>query len=141
MYRLQASTTCRSTSTTDRCHCSCNRNIDYDSRYQGCVHQLLKLSKERMSVTSTRTAPLLQPGDLVYLSTKGLHIRSQKCPIIVICKVDINSYNFYHLSDFDYILCFIVTSYPLRFIAGIVMASLGRNIIRRPRRVCNLLYF
>ena len=24
-------------------------------------------------------APIFQPGDLVYLSTKGLHIRSQKC--------------------------------------------------------------
>ncbi len=40
------------------------------------VNQLLKLSKERMAVRSTRAAPIFQPGDLVYLSTKGLHIRS-----------------------------------------------------------------
>jgi hypothetical protein len=43
------------------------------------VNQLLKLSTERMVARSTRTAPFLQPGDLVYLSTKGLHIRSHKC--------------------------------------------------------------
>ena len=40
------------------------------------VNQLLKLSKDRMAERSTRTAPIFQPGDLVYLSTKGLHIRS-----------------------------------------------------------------
>jgi hypothetical protein len=65
------------------------------------VTQLLKLSKERMAARSTRTAPHFQPGDLVYLSTKGLHIRSQKCkhlrdqklgPYKVISKVGINSY-------------------------------------------------
>ena len=43
------------------------------------ANQLLKLSKERMAAGSTRIAPIFQPGDLVYLSTKGLHIRSQKC--------------------------------------------------------------
>jgi hypothetical protein len=43
------------------------------------VNQLLRLSKERMAARSTRTAPIFQPGDLFYLSTKGLHIRSQKC--------------------------------------------------------------
>jgi len=43
------------------------------------VNQLLKLSKERMVASSTRTAPIFQPGDFVYLSTKGLHIRSHKC--------------------------------------------------------------
>jgi hypothetical protein len=65
------------------------------------VNQLQRLSKERMAVRSTRNAPILQPGDLVYLSTKGLHIRSQKCkhlrdqkldPNKVISKVGINSY-------------------------------------------------
>ena len=39
------------------------------------VNQLLKLSKERMAARSTRTAPIFQPGHIVYLSTKGLHIR------------------------------------------------------------------
>ncbi len=42
------------------------------------VTQLLNLSKERMTSKSTRTVPHFQPGDPVYLSTKGLHIRSQK---------------------------------------------------------------
>jgi len=41
------------------------------------VNQLLKLSKERMATRSTRTADIFQPGDLDYLSTKGLHICSQ----------------------------------------------------------------
>ena len=35
------------------------------------VHQLIKLSKERMAARSTRSAPLFQPDDYVYLSTKG----------------------------------------------------------------------
>ncbi len=65
------------------------------------IHQLIKLSKERMATRSTRTAPLFQPDDYVYLSKKGLNIRSQKCkhlldqrlgPFKVICKVGINSY-------------------------------------------------
>jgi len=44
------------------------------------INQLLKLSiKERMATRLTRTAPSFQPRDLVYISTKGLHIRSQKC--------------------------------------------------------------
>ena len=38
------------------------------------VHQLIKLSKERMAIRSTRIAPLFQPDDYVYLSTKGLNI-------------------------------------------------------------------
>jgi hypothetical protein len=47
---------------------------------QDIVNQLLKLSNdERMTTRSARTAPIFQPGDLVNLSTKGLHIRSQKC--------------------------------------------------------------
>jgi hypothetical protein len=65
------------------------------------VHQLIKLLKERMVARTTRTALLFQPGDYVYLSTKGLNIRSQKCkhlrdqrlgPFKVICKVGIHSY-------------------------------------------------
>ena len=65
------------------------------------VHQLINLSKEQMAAGSARTAPFFQPGDYVYLSSKGLNIRSQKCkhlrnqrlgPFKVICKVGINSY-------------------------------------------------
>jgi hypothetical protein len=65
------------------------------------VNQLLQLSKERMAARSTRTAPIFLPGDLVYLSTKGLHIRSQKYkhirdqkfgPYKVIPKMGINFY-------------------------------------------------
>ena len=47
------------------------------------VNQLLKLSKKMMAARSTRTAPVFQPGDLVYLSTKGLHIRSLKCKSLI----------------------------------------------------------
>ena len=38
---------------------------------RGVVNQILKLSKESMALRSTRTAPIFQPGDLVYLLTKG----------------------------------------------------------------------
>jgi hypothetical protein len=64
------------------------------------IHQLINLSKERMAARSTRTDPFFQPDDYVYLSTKGLNIRSQKCkhlrnqrldPFKVICKVGMNS--------------------------------------------------
>jgi hypothetical protein len=64
------------------------------------VNQLLKLSKEGMAARSPRTAPIFQPGDIVYRSTKGLHIHSQKCkhlrdqksgPYRIIYKVGINS--------------------------------------------------
>jgi hypothetical protein len=64
------------------------------------VYELLELWKERMAARSTRSAPLFQLGDCVYLSTKGLHIRSHKCKHLrdqrlglykVICKVGINS--------------------------------------------------
>ena len=68
---------------------------------QDVVNQLLKLSKERIGARSTRIAPFFQPGDLVYFSTKVLHIRSHKCkhlryqklgPYKVISKTGINSY-------------------------------------------------
>jgi hypothetical protein len=65
------------------------------------VDQLLELSKEGWQLDQlARTAPIFQPGDLVYLSTKGLHIRSLKykhlrdkklSPYKVISKVGINS--------------------------------------------------
>ncbi len=42
------------------------------------VYELIKLSKERMAAKSTMFAPIFQPGDYFYLSTKGLHIRSHK---------------------------------------------------------------
>ncbi len=40
--------------------------------------QLLKLTKSRMTATSTRTAPLFQYGNTIYLSTKDFHIRLHK---------------------------------------------------------------
>jgi len=43
------------------------------------VNPILKLFKERIAARSTRSAHSSQPGDFVYLSTKGLHVRSQKC--------------------------------------------------------------
>jgi hypothetical protein len=39
------------------------------------VKQLLILSKERMAARSTRSPTNFHVGDLVYLSTRGLHIR------------------------------------------------------------------
>ncbi len=39
------------------------------------ITQLIKLSKERMATRSTRFAPIFQPGDFVYHSTRGLNIR------------------------------------------------------------------
>ena len=65
------------------------------------ANQILKLSKERTAARSTRSAPIFEPGDLVYLSTKALHILSQKCkhirdqklgPYTSVSKVGINSY-------------------------------------------------
>ncbi len=43
------------------------------------VTQLLKLSKERIVVRSTRFAPIFQPGYVVYLSMGGLNTRLKKC--------------------------------------------------------------
>ena len=54
-----------------------------------------------MAAGTTRTDPYFQPGDLVYLSTKGLQIRSQECKLLryrkigpykLVSKVGINSY-------------------------------------------------
>ena len=46
---------------------------------QAVVKELLKLSKERQAARRTSYTPTFVPGDLVYLSTKGLNIRSQNC--------------------------------------------------------------
>ncbi len=40
------------------------------------VFELIKMSKNIMTVKSARTAPRFQSGDHVYLSTIGLHIRT-----------------------------------------------------------------
>ena len=54
-----------------------------------------------MAARSTRSPPQFQIGDHVYLSTRGLHIRSQKCkhlrdqkmsPYKVMAKVGMTSY-------------------------------------------------
>jgi len=65
------------------------------------VKQLLILSKERMAARTIRSPPNFNVGDLVYLSIRGLHIRSQKCkhlrdqklgPYKVMAKVGMTSY-------------------------------------------------
>jgi hypothetical protein len=65
------------------------------------VKQYLNLAKERVTTMSTRIALLFQLRDLVYFSTKGLHIRSHKYkhlrdqtsgPFKVISKVGVNYY-------------------------------------------------
>ena len=43
------------------------------------VKELLRLSKERQASRVSTVAPEFHPGDLVYLSTRGLRIKSQTC--------------------------------------------------------------
>ena len=43
------------------------------------VRDLLTLSKQRMAARSSRPTPVFHVGDYVFLSSKGLHIHSQKC--------------------------------------------------------------
>jgi hypothetical protein len=43
------------------------------------VRELLTLSTERMAARSSRPAPIFVVCDFVFLSSKGLHIHSQKC--------------------------------------------------------------
>jgi hypothetical protein len=43
------------------------------------VRELPTLSKKRMVARSSRPAPTFAVGDFVFLSSKGLHIHSQKC--------------------------------------------------------------
>jgi hypothetical protein len=65
------------------------------------VRELLTLSKQRMAARSSKPAPIFVVGDFVFLSSKGLHIHSQKCkhlrdqrlgPYQVIEKVGLKSY-------------------------------------------------
>ena len=70
-----------------------------------------------MAAMSTRTTPIFQAGDFDYLSTKGLHIRSQECkhlrdlklgPYKVVSRVGISTLiDFCYLRDIDYTICFI----------------------------------
>lgn len=46
---------------------------------QAVVKELLKISKERQAARRTPFTPTFQPEDLVYVSTKGLNLRSQSC--------------------------------------------------------------
>ena len=46
---------------------------------QAVVKELLKLSKERQAARRTSYTPSFEPGDKVYLSTKGLNIKSHAC--------------------------------------------------------------
>jgi hypothetical protein len=65
------------------------------------VRELLTLSKQRLAAHSSKPAPTFVVGDFIFLSSKGLHIHSQKCkhlrdqrlgPFQVIEKVGIKSY-------------------------------------------------
>jgi hypothetical protein len=65
------------------------------------AREILTRSKQRMTAHSSRPAPTFLVGDLVFLSSKGLHIHSQKCkhlreqrlgPYQVIEKVGLKSY-------------------------------------------------
>jgi Integrase core domain. len=46
---------------------------------QAVVKELLRLSKDRQAARRSTPTPVFQPGSMVYLSTKGLNIRSQNC--------------------------------------------------------------
>jgi len=46
---------------------------------QAVVKELVYLSKQRMVARSDTKLPVYNPGDLVYVSTKGLRIKSQDC--------------------------------------------------------------
>jgi hypothetical protein len=81
------------------------------------VKQLSILSKERMAVRSTRSLPIFHVGDLVYLSTRGLHIHSQECKHLrdqtlgsfkVMAKVGMTSLNYCYLMVEDYTRCSVV---------------------------------
>jgi hypothetical protein len=83
MYRYQLSTP------ADRLLPLTSATVDATDRWtliadiRDVVNQLLnRLSKKRIAARSTRNAPSFQPGYLVYLSTKGLHIRSHKCKLL-----------------------------------------------------------
>ena len=65
------------------------------------VRELPTHSKQRMVARFSRPAPIFVVGDFVFLSSKGLHIHSQKCkhlrnqrlgPFQVIEKVGLKSY-------------------------------------------------
>ena len=101
MYGYRPSTPAGRLLPMDGATADANDRLTLIAHIRDFVNQLLKSSKERMAARLTRTAPIFQPGDLVYLSKKGLHIRSQKCkrlrdqnlgPYNVISKVGMNSY-------------------------------------------------
>jgi len=65
------------------------------------VRELLTPSKQRMTAHSSRPAPTFVVGDFVFLSSKSLHIHSQKCkrlrdrrlgPFEVLEKIGLKSY-------------------------------------------------
>jgi hypothetical protein len=65
------------------------------------VKQLSIFSKEKMAARSSRASPIFYVGNLVYLSTRDLHIRSENCkhlkdqkfgPFKVMAKVGMTSY-------------------------------------------------
>ena len=75
--------------------------LTYLKDTQELIKELLVLSKQRMAARRNRDPPVFQPNDLVYLSTRGLNIRSQKCkhlrdqnlgPFRVVERVGLNSY-------------------------------------------------
>ena len=58
-------------------NCDANRLTDLAST-RDVVRELLTLSKQRMAARSSRPAPIFVVGDFVFISSKGLHIHSQK---------------------------------------------------------------
>ena len=65
------------------------------------VRELLTLSKQRMAARSSRPSSIFAMGDFFFLSSKGLHVHSQRCkhlrdrrrgPFQVLKKVGLKSY-------------------------------------------------
>jgi hypothetical protein len=97
-----------------------DRLIDLAS-VRDVVRELQTLSKQQMAARSSRPSPIFVEGDLVFLSSKGLHIHSQKYkhlrdqrlgPFEVVEKVGFKSCKIkLRLLDIDFIVSSILIFY------------------------------
>ena len=78
MYEYKQSTTAYRPSPLTSATTDATNRLTSIANIQDVVNQILELCKDRMAARFTKDAPSFQPGDLVYLLTKTLHIRSQK---------------------------------------------------------------
>ena len=57
--------------------------LSESARVRDFVRELLILFKQRTAAHSSRPAPIFAIGNFVFLSSKGLHIHSQKCEHLI----------------------------------------------------------